>query len=82
MYPLSPPPTRVERFGAAARDAGGAVILLRSADVIGDVCRRDHVVELRRRKILIGPALAGVGGDVRAAVVAVGQALRIVRRDP
>ena len=62
---------RVQLAGAAARHAGGRVVLLRAAHVIRHVRGREDVVELRRRIVLIGPALAAVGRHVRAAVVAV-----------
>src|SRR5262249_1999222 len=67
----------------AAGDAHRAVVLLRAADLVGDVRRRDHVIELRRRLVVLaGPRRAAVVTDVGAAVVAVDHAVGIVRRDP
>src|SRR5262249_11050050 len=55
-----------------ARDAHGAVVLLRAAHLVGDVGRGDHVIELRRRLVVLaGPGRAAVVADVGAAVVAV-----------
>ena len=72
----------VELTAAGARHAGGRVVLLRAAHVIRHVGGREDVVELRGRKVLIGPALTGVGRHVGAAVVAVDHPCRIRRGDP
>ena len=65
-----------------AGHARGAVVLLRTADVIRHVSGRDDVVELRRRHRLRGPRLAAIHRDVGAAVVGLDHPLRIVRRNP
>ena len=64
----------VELAAAGARHAGGAVVLLRAADVIRHVRGGEDVVELRGRKVLVGPGLAAVDRDVGAAVVALDHA--------
>ena len=75
-----------------ARHADRAPVLLRAADVIRDVARRDGVVILRRRDVLRAPRrrgrrpltlrLAGREGHRPAAVVAEHEVLGIVRIDP
>src|SRR5439155_14576123 len=67
----------------AARDAHGAVILLRAADLVRHVGGGDHVIELRGRLIVLPrPRRAAVIAYVRAAVVAVDHAGGIVGRGP
>src|SRR5689334_2250452 len=67
----------------AARDAHRAVVLLRAADLVGNVRGGDDVVELGRGLVVLaGPGGAAVVADVGAAVVAVDHAIGIVRRDP
>ena len=73
-----PPP------GGAAGDAHGRVVLLRAVDVVREVVVERDAVELRGR--LVHAACVQVRPpslrDVRAAVVALDHALRIVGRDP
>ncbi len=69
-------------LAAGGWHARGAVVLLRAADVVGHVRGREHVVELSRRVVLLGPARAGVDRHVGAAVVAVDHPVGVVRRDP
>ena len=66
----------------SAGDADGAVVLLRAANVIRNVNGRGYVVKLRGRILLAGPGFTAVDRNIRAAVVRVDHALRIVRRDP
>ena len=72
------------RVGVAGR-AQRAVVLLRAAHVEGQVSRRDHVVPLRGREVLVAPvghARVDVVGDRAAAVVTVDHVERIVGIDP
>ncbi len=68
--------------GGGARNADGGVVLLGAADVIRDVARRGHVVELRGRVFLAGPRLAAILRYVGAAVVALHHAQRVGGVDP
>lgn len=68
--------------GHRAGDADRRIILLRAADVIRNVARGGHVIQLRGRIRLSGPCLAAVDGHVRAAIVRFDHALGIVRGDP
>ena len=65
-----------------AREAHGAAVLLRAADVVRQVRRRDHVVVLRGREVLRAPARPAGHRHRAAAVVGDDQMLRIVRVDP
>src|SRR5688500_17834515 len=68
-----------------ARYAQRAVVLLRTAYVERQLRRRDHVIPLRRRKVLLAPIrhpIADVVGDGAAAVVAVDHVIGIVGIDP
>ena len=47
-----------------------------------DVLRRDDVIELRRREILLAPRLPATDRDRAAAVVAVHEMCRVVGIDP
>ena len=76
------PVRAVDAARLPARSAECAVVLLRAADAIGKVVRRDHVIELRRGEVLVAPRAAAVGRDARAAVVAFDHALVVIRRDP
>ena len=76
------PVAGVDTARLAARSAERAVVLLRTADAIGKVVRRDDVIELRRGKVLGAPALAAVGGDARATVVPFDHPPVVVRGDP
>src|SRR3954470_5681854 len=68
---------------AAAGDGDGAVVLLRAEEVVRISIVGDHVVELRRRLIVLPrPALAGVERDGNAAVIRCDHALRIFRTNP
>src|SRR2546430_5745330 len=68
---------------AAARDADGAVVLLRPAQPVREVGRRDHVVELRRGLVVEGgPGRSAVLANRGPAVTAVDHALRVARTDP
>ena len=67
---------------AAARAAERGVVLLRAADVIRKVRRRDDVIELCGREILVRPGLAAVDADLGAAVVGLDHAIGVLRIDP
>src|SRR5262249_34490482 len=67
---------------AVARPGGGADVLNRAHDVVGHTVVGGDVVELAQRQHRRVPALAAVGRDVHAAVVAVDHAARIERIDP
>ena len=58
------------------------VVLLGAAHSIGKVSRRDDVVELRCRLILLRPRPAAIKRDIGAAVVALDHALRVVESNP
>ena len=64
------------------RRAQRAVVLLRSAHVIGDVLRRDHVVPLRGREVLRAPLPTGVHRHRAATVVGAHEVRRIGRVNP
>ena len=66
----------------AARTAHARVILLCAAHPVGEVVGGRDVVELRGREVLVGPGLAAVERDVRAAVVRLDHPLRVVGGDP
>ena len=69
--------------GTGTGDGDGGVVLLRAVDVVGEAVVGGDVVELRGRLVVLsGPALAAVGGDGCAAVVAVDHALGIGGIDP
>ena len=71
--------------GLFARDARGAAVLLRAADVIRHVLRRGDVIELAGRIITRGPRALGrrgVVGDGAPAVAGVHDVIRIVGIDP
>ena len=68
---------------AAGGDGDGAVVLLRTVDVVGRPVVGNHVVELRRRLIVLpGPGLALVERDGHAAVVGGNHAFRIFGINP
>ena len=67
---------------AVARHASRSVVLLRAADVIGQIGGGRDVIKLRRGITLRRPGSAAIGGDRRAAVVAGDHPARIVRSDP
>src|SRR5262249_53894690 len=63
---------------AAARDANGTAVLLRSVDPIGKTVVDRDVVELRRRLVIPGaPCLAFVDADRRALIDAGNHAARV-----
>ena len=70
-------------FVAAARDANGGVILLRSVNPIRHRIVGNDMVELRRRLIILArPVLATIQSHSHAAVVRRDHALGIHRIDP
>src|SRR4028118_178828 len=62
--------------------ADGLVVLGRAVGVVGEFIVERARVKLRRRLILFRPRAPAVEGDVRAAVIGVDHARRVVRRDP
>src|SRR5262249_38483307 len=61
----------------------GAVVLLRSVNVVGPAIVSNHVIELRGRLIVLrGPGLAAVSGYGCATIVAIDHALGIVGINP
>src|ERR1035437_3231469 len=65
-----------------ARNTNGRAVLLRAANMIGNVAGGGHVVKLRGRVFLAGPRLAAVERDIGAAVIALHHAQRVGRVDP
>src|ERR1035437_10923866 len=49
------PIANVDAAGLPTRPAERAVVLLRAADMVREVVRRDDVVELRSGEVLVGP---------------------------
>src|SRR2546421_555635 len=90
---LPPPPPRrdlaeirqvdpVDRI-RAARHAGGAGVLLRAVDPVGEPAVGDDVVELPGRLVVPGaPRRPAVDGDDAALIDAENAALRRLRIDP
>ena len=75
-------PANVAVVGAAG-DGHGGVVLLRSVHVIQKLVVGRHVVELRRRLVVLRrPALSAIHSDRRPAIVAVNHSRRIYRIDP
>src|SRR5436853_3078473 len=66
-----------------AGDRDARVVLLGAVHVIGEAIVDRHVIELRRRLIVLrGPGLAAVEGDRGAAVARLDDPVRIARVDP
>ena len=85
IHPDSPPPASSQSEYVQAAPAGAAqcrVVLLRAADVIREVIRRDHVIELRRGEVFVRPRLPAVDAHLRTAVVGLDHALVVLGVDP
>ena len=67
---------------SSARAAERGIILLRAADVIRKMVRRDDVVELRGREVLVRPRLPAVDAHLRTAVVGLDHPLIVLWIDP
>jgi len=68
---------------AGGGDTDGRIVLLRAIDAVREIVVGSHVVELRRRLIILrGPILAAVDGNGCAAVIAVDDAIGIAGIDP
>src|SRR5437764_2096669 len=68
---------------AGAGNAYGAVVLLRSIDVIGEAVVSHHMIELRGGLVaLVGPACAAIGAHIGPAIVGFNHAVRIGRINP
>src|SRR5438445_13893278 len=65
-----------------AGPAHAGVVLLRAAHAVGEVIGRRDVIELRGGVVLVAPRLPTVERHVRAAVVRLDHALRVVGGDP
>ena len=78
VVPLSP----IDPGRPAAGPAHAAVVLLRTAHLVGEMVRRRNVVELRGGVVLVAPRLAAIERHVRAAVVPFDHAPWIVGGDP
>src|ERR1044072_7819985 len=88
IQPDSPPPTSHQSLSvippSVLRLAIRTVELSCCApiDVVRKIVIERDAIKLRRRLILLSPAPAAVERNVRAAVVALDHAVRIVRSDP
>src|SRR5207249_7885726 len=68
---------------AGGGDTDGRIVLLRAVNAIRKIIVGGHVIKLRRRLIILrGPVFSAVDGNCGAAIIAVDQAIGIVRIDP
>src|SRR5205085_3043758 len=72
----------IDVLPALAGDADGGVVLLAAAREIREVVADRYAVDLRGRIFFLGPRIAAVDADVRAADIGLDHALVVVRRDP
>ena len=77
------PVTNSDRvFSRPTGDADSRIVLLCAVDVVRKFVVDRDAIKLRGRLVLLGPTPAAVEGNIRAAVVALDHAVRIVGRDP
>ena len=82
VHPLRARAARVAEMSGLRRHARGGVVLLRAADVVGEVRSCREAIDLRRRIPHRGPGPASVHRDHAAPVVPVDHAQRVRRIDP
>lgn len=60
----------------------GAVVLLGTGDMIGNIAGRHNMVNLRSTIIFFGPGLTSIETDDTSSIIPTDHALRIIRIDP
>ena len=67
----------------AARDANVGIVLLRAVNVVRERIVHSHVIKLRSRLVVLsGPVFAAIRGDACAAIIRVGDSVRVRWIDP